>query len=154
MIDAYHDIKLADMTMRDVPAVHALEEASFSCPWDIASYYRELQNPSAYYQVAFLDDQVVGFGGMWVVGDEAHVVTLAVDPAHRRHGIARRLMDALIYEAKQRGATRVTLEVRVHNTPAQNLYLSMGFRTIAFRREYYPDNNEDAAVMALELAPA
>lgn len=152
MIDANRDVKLDEMTMRDIPAVHVLEVECFPTPWDITAYYRELQNPSAYYQVARLGERLAGFGGMWVAGDEAHIVTLAVRAEFRRHGIARRLMDALIFEAKRRGVSRITLEVRVNNTPAQNLYTAYGFRTIAFRRNYYPDNGEDAAVMALELA--
>ena len=144
-------IRLDFMKIGDVPAVHELEVECFPSPWDIDAYYRELQNPSAFYVVARKSERVVGFGGMWAVGDEAHIVTLAVGDACRRQGLGRRLLEALIKEARRRRVVRVTLEVRVSNTPAQNLYASFGFRTIAFRREYYPDNNEDAAVMALEL---
>ncbi len=60
-------------------------------------------------------------------------------------------MHGLLEEARRRGVHQVTLEVRVHNEAAQKLYLSLGFRTIAYRRNYYPDTGEDAAVMLLEM---
>lgn len=144
-------IRLDYMKTSDVPAVHELEVECFPSPWDISAYYREMRNPSAFYVVARKGERVVGFGGMWAVGDEAHIVTLAVSEAFRRQGLGRRLLEALIKEAGRRCAVRVTLEVRVSNAAAQHLYTSFSFRTIAFRREYYPDNHEDAAVMALEL---
>ena len=145
------DILLDEMTISDVPAVHELELACFPSPWDISAYYRELQNPSSYYLVARIGKEIVGFGGMWAVGDEAHIVTLAVDEDYRRHGIGRLLVEAMLKEARRRSTTRVSLEVRVGNLPAQNLYTSFGFRTVAFRRGYYPDNGEDAAVMVVEI---
>jgi ribosomal-protein-alanine N-acetyltransferase len=146
-----NDIRLDFMKIGDVPAVHALEEECFSSPWDISAYYRELQNSSAFYIVAHRSEQVVGYGGMWTVSDEAHIVTLAVDREFRRQGVGRRLLAALLKEARRRRVARVTLEVRVSNQAAQRLYAEFDFRTIAFRREYYPDNGEDAAVMAREL---
>lgn len=151
MADEPDLIIFARMTTEDVPQVHKLEHLCFSAPWDISAYYRDLRNPSAYYQVARQGTQIIGFGGMWVVEDEAHVVTLAVQPEYRCHGLGRRLMEGLLEEARRRGAMVVTLEVRVHNYSAQHLYKSLGFSTIAYRREYYPDNNEDAAVMELHL---
>jgi len=146
-----NDIRLDYMRAGDVPVVHTLELECFSSPWDMASYYRELQNSSAFYIVARKGERVVGYGGMWSISDEAHIVTLAVQGAFRRQGVGRRLLEALIKEARRRHAERVTLEVRVGNQAAQHLYTAFGFRTVAFRREYYPDNGEDAAVMALEL---
>jgi ribosomal-protein-alanine N-acetyltransferase len=88
---------------------------------------------------------------MWVVETNAHVVTLAVRPESRRHGLGRQMMAALLLEARRRGAAEVTLEVRASNLPAQQLYANLGFQVVARRRGYYPDNNEDALVMLLEL---
>ncbi len=79
------------------------------------------------------------------------MVTLAVCAEQRHHGYGRRLLQVLLGEARRRGARVVTLEVRVHNLAAQHLYTAFGFRIIAYRREYYPDNHEDAAVMELKL---
>ncbi len=146
-------LQISPMQRADVLRVYAIETRCFSMPWAIDAYYSEVGNPSSYYLVARLDDALAGFGGMWAVEDEAHIVTLAVLPEFRRRGIARALMDGLLAEARRRGAWHITLEVRAGNAPAQALYTSLGFRTIATRRRYYPDNNEDAAVMALDLTP-
>lgn len=145
------ELRIEPMTARDIPAVHTLETVCFSMPWEVDAYYGELANPSAIYLVAHLGDEIVGSGGMWVVADEAHVVTLATAPEHRRHGIGRQLLAALLQLAREHGVTTVTLEVRVSNTPAKALYAAFGFTTMAFRRQYYPDNGEDAAVMVLHL---
>ena len=144
-------IIIAQMTAHDVPQVHAIERRSFSSPWDLESYYGELHNPSALYLVARAGERILGFGGMWMVEGEAHIVTLAVHPDYRRRGLGRQLLQALLQKARERNILIITLEVRVSNTPAQNLYTAYGFRIIAHRRRYYPDNGEDAAVMALDL---
>jgi len=154
MPDSSLSIHLARMTVGDVPRVHVLETQCFTLPWDLSSYYHEAVNPANCYLVAWLGTQIIGFGGMWVVEQEAHVVTLAVQPEYRRHGVGRLLMTALLEEAQRRGVIYFTLEVRASNTPAQTLYTSLGFRTIAYRRHYYPDNDEDAAVMALDMGNA
>ncbi|MHB9133491.1 MAG: ribosomal protein S18-alanine N-acetyltransferase [Armatimonadota bacterium] len=151
MDDVLTDIQLTRMTMADVAQVHRLECLCFPSPWDLEAYQGEIGNPSAYYVVAKQDELIIGFGGMWAVGEEAHVVTLAVDPEYRRHRLGRRLMEALMQEARRRGASLVTLEVRVGNRPALGLYASLGFHVVGYRRGYYPDNGEDAAVMAVEL---
>jgi ribosomal-protein-alanine N-acetyltransferase len=84
---------------------------------------------------------------MWVILDEAHVTTIAVDPLHRRQRIGERLLVALIDEAMKRGARWVTLEVRKSNLGAQTLYRKYGFKDIGIRKGYYSDNREDAIVM-------
>lgn len=145
------ELRIARMTAGDIPRVHELESICFSAPWDIEAYYGELTNPTALYLTASVAGRILGFGGMWAVRDEAHIVTLAVDPEYRRRGIARTLLHALLVQARVRGVTVVTLEVRVSNVAAQALYASFGFIPIARRRRYYPDNNEDALVMRLLL---
>lgn len=151
MIDEQREVQIVHMSYEDLAEVHQLDKLCFSAPWDLFAYYRDMGNPCAYYLVAHQGKSVIGFGGMWVVEDEAHVVTLAVRQEHRRRGIGRRLLQALLVEARRRGATTVTLEVRVHNLAAQQLYSSFGFHILAYRRGYYPDNQEDAAVMGLQL---
>jgi len=139
------------MAVHDISQVSALERVCFTAPWDTAAYFRELQNPSAYYLVARAGEEIAGYGGMWAIGDEAHIVTLAVAQVFRQRGIGRRLLDGLLEEAHRLAIRHITLEVRVTNVPAQSLYRSLGFRVIGHRRRYYPDNGEDAAVMELTL---
>jgi ribosomal-protein-alanine N-acetyltransferase len=90
---------------------------------------------------------IAGFAGMWVVFDEAHITTIGVDPLYRGRGFGELLLLALIDEAVRRGATWLTLEVRVSNDVAQDLYRKYGFAVQGRRRRYYSDNGEDAYVM-------
>ena len=92
-------------------------------------------------------DQVVGFAGMWLAFDEAHITTIGIDPRHRGYGLGELLLLCLVDEAAARGANWLTLEVRVSNIAAQTLYEKYGFSVHGTRRRYYSDNNEDALIM-------
>ena len=135
------------MSRSDVAAVSAIERRSYATPWHENAYNTELTNHSAAYYVARLDGKVVGYAGMWVIMDEAHITTLAVDQPYRGRKIGERLLQALMEEATFRGADRASLEVREHNIVAQNLYRKYGFRDAAIRKSYYTDNHENALVM-------
>ncbi len=148
------NLQLLPMTRADIPQVHMLELLCFSLPWEIDAYYGELTNPSAFYLAAHADERIIGFGGLWAIADQAHIVTLAVHAEYRRQGMGRRLMLSLLAEARLRGVTEVTLEVRERNVPAQHLYQSLGFRPVARRRNYYTDNGEDALVMEMLMENA
>jgi ribosomal-protein-alanine N-acetyltransferase len=91
--------------------------------------------------------QIVGYAGMWIMVDEAHITTIAVRETWRGKGLGELLLASLIAAAAEAGAERVTLEVRVSNETAQNLYRKYGFRQEGLRRRYYSDNNEDAHIM-------
>jgi len=148
-------IRFEPMRVRDLNAVMAIEEASFSTPWSRAAYHRELiVNGYATYLVGRLDGRLVSYGGMWVVLDEAHVTNIAVHPEYRRAGVGRLTMKTLERRALQLGASRMTLEVRVSNHAARRLYDSLGFRGTGIRRNYYSDTREDAIVMWKDLAGA
>jgi ribosomal-protein-alanine N-acetyltransferase len=97
--------------------------------------------------VAIADGKVVGFAGLWMVVDEAHITTVAVDPQFRRNGIGRKLTKEVLARGKERSATCATLEVRASNESAIRLYEELGFIQSARRKGYYPDNKEDAIVM-------
>jgi [ribosomal protein S18]-alanine N-acetyltransferase len=90
---------------------------------------------------------IVGFAGLWLMVDEAHVTTIAMHPEHRGHGLGEFLLVSLIDIAYSIGAKWVTLEVRVSNYTAQNLYRKYGFREAGVRHRYYSDNQEDALIM-------
>jgi ribosomal-protein-alanine N-acetyltransferase len=136
------------MRLEDIGSVLEIEQMSFPTPWPRDAYYHELrENRLACYLVAREFHRIVGYAGMWVILDEAHVTTIAVDPLHRRRRIGERLVVALLDEAMKRGARWVTLEVRKSNLGAQTLYRKYGFRDIGIRKAYYSDNREDAIVM-------
>jgi [ribosomal protein S18]-alanine N-acetyltransferase len=144
-------LRVEAMTLDDLPAVHAIERASFAVPWPDDAYRNEiLTNRLASYVVARLGEDVVGFAGIWVMVDEAHITTFAVDPRFRRRGVGERLLLALLDLSVQRLAREATLEVRLSNLPARKLYEKYGFRPVGIRPRYYSDNGEDALIMTTE----
>jgi ribosomal-protein-alanine N-acetyltransferase len=139
------------MRLEDLPAIHAIERASFTSPWPPNAYQSELEtNRLANYLVARVDDEVVAYGGMWLMVDEAHITTFAVHPAWRRQRIAERLLIAFLDLADDRHAREATLEVRLSNLAARRLYEKYGFRPVGLRPRYYSDDNEDALIMTTE----
>lgn len=144
-------LRIEPMTIADLPAVQAIERASFTMPWPDDAYRSELQsNRLATYVVARLGERVTGFGGLWVMVDEAHITTFAVHPAWRRQGIGERLLVALLDVALAHRAREATLEVRLSNEPARRLYEKYGFRPVGVRPRYYSDDGEDALIMTTE----
>jgi [ribosomal protein S18]-alanine N-acetyltransferase len=136
------------MRLDDLAAVHAIELASFSAPWPPHAYRSELEsNKLAHYLVARAGDAVAGYGGMWLMVDEAHITTFAVHPAWRRQRIGERLLLAFLDLAIDRGAHEATLEVRLSNLAARKLYEKYGFRPVGLRPRYYSDDHEDALIM-------
>jgi ribosomal-protein-alanine N-acetyltransferase len=94
-----------------------------------------------------------GYAGYWYDGDDAELMTIGVDAAHRRQGIANRMLQWLVNDARMRGARRMLLEVRVDNEPAMSLYRQLGFIRMGLRRRYYQPENIDAYTMSLDLRP-
>lgn len=141
-------VAIAPMRLDDVPAVHEIERLSFSTPWPAYAFEQELKgNRLAHYLVARAGDRIVGFAGMWLMVDEAHVTTFGVLPDWRRQGIGRQLLLGLAELSVVVGAARMTLEVRASNEVAQALYSGFGFEVAGRRPGYYTDNGEDALVM-------
>jgi ribosomal-protein-alanine N-acetyltransferase len=139
------------MRLDDLPEVLEIERASFRTPWPPHAYRTELEtNRLATYLVARVDGRVVAFGGMWLMVDEAHITTFAVDPGWRRQGIGERLLLAMMDIAIARGAREATLEVRLSNVAARRLYEKFGLRPVGVRPRYYSDDREDALVMTSE----
>ncbi len=145
-------VYLTDMRPSDVADVTALERRCYTLPWSPNAYVTEIGNPSAHYVIARRNDthEVIGYGGIWVVMDEVHITTLAVDPIMRGRKIGERLLIELMFEGVKRGALRATLEVRQNNHIAHNLYLKFEFHDVAIRRSYYSDNGENAIIMWAE----
>lgn len=136
------------MGPEDIDAVVTIEQESFSTPWSRVAFENEVgDNQLAHYLVVDVGGRVVGYAGMWLILDEAHVTNVAVLPDYRCQGVGRQLMTTLLAHAKALGATCMTLEVRVSNAAAQRLYTGMGFVLRGLRRQYYTDTREDALIM-------
>lgn len=141
--------------MEDIPQVVAIEKVSFPTPWSPYAFACELQdNDFAYYLVLTPVDEpstVVGYGGMWIIIDEAHITNIAISPAYRGKALGEFLMNGMIGLARKKRIMRMTLEVRVSNHTAKRLYDRMGFMSAGIRPGYYMDTNEDAIIMWKEL---
>lgn len=144
-------VTIEAMGLDDIAEVQAIEKASFTSPWPPHAYRTELEtNRLAAYLVARAGGHVIGYGGIWLMVDEAHITTFAVHPAWRRQRIGERLLVGLLDLAIARRAREATLEVRLSNLPARRLYEKYGFRPVGLRPRYYTDNNEDALIMTTE----
>ncbi|MDQ0254168.1 ribosomal-protein-alanine N-acetyltransferase [Evansella vedderi] len=136
------------MNKDDIDQVMEVEQDSFTTPWSRGAFINELTtNQFAYYLVAEIDKRIVGYIGVWIIIDEAHITNIAVHSDFRRRGIGEMLLDGAMELAKTLGAKKLTLEVRVSNTVAQNMYRKKGFQQGGIRKKYYTDNQEDAQIM-------
>ena len=161
------------MRLRDISEVMEIEHDSFPAPWSAHSYRHELlDNDLSHYFVVrqrrmgrpglnllararrFLRVgirlPILGYGGFWLMVGEAHISTIAMQPNWRRRGIGELLLAAMLDRATELEADMATLEVRVSNVTAQNLYHKYGFRQAGLRRRYYRDSDEDALIMSTE----
>jgi ribosomal-protein-alanine N-acetyltransferase len=142
------DVHLVPMRRRHLRSVLRIEAQVYPRPWSLPLFMSELNlRTSRAYYVARIDGAVVGYAGLMLAGDDAHVTTIAVDPAWHRHKVGSRLMLNLARQARDRGAKHLTLEVRVSNSGAQAMYRAFGLRPAGIRRNYYVETNEDALVM-------
>ena len=140
------------MMLHDIDRVLEVEKLSFPAPWSRNTFELELHdNLFAHYFVAVQDESIVGYAGMWMILDEAHVTNIAVHPDFRGLNFGKRLIRELIVQAFKLGANRITLEVRISNSLARKLYKDLGFYEAGIRKGYYSDNNEDAVVMWKDL---
>jgi [ribosomal protein S18]-alanine N-acetyltransferase len=149
-------VTLRHMRSDDVVAVLKIERLSFAQGWPATAFERELsQNKMARYIVLEGDgyagvDGLLGFAGLWLMVEEAHVVTVAVAPAERGRGFGRLLVHGLLGLARDSGMLEATLECRVSNAAARALYGSYGFYEVGLRKRYYSNNQEDAVIMTTE----
>ena len=140
-------IHFRELLPEDAEGVAAVERESFPTPWSREDFWREASNDFACYIVALEDAEIIGFGGCWISFEEAQVTNIALTSAQRGRGLGKVLMAKLMRAAAERGAERMTLEVRPSNTPALRLYEGLGFAAIGVRKKYYQDNDEDAILM-------
>jgi ribosomal-protein-alanine N-acetyltransferase len=132
-------IVLTPMAARHLAAVTRIEAESSPQPWSFGLFAGELTVSAAsrHWLVAERDGSVVGFGGMMMIGDEAHLMNIAVDRPARRLGIARRLLTTLIADVVESGCRHLTMEVRPDNVAALEMYRAFGLAPVGIRPDYY-----------------
>ncbi|MDR2157141.1 MAG: ribosomal protein S18-alanine N-acetyltransferase [Clostridiales Family XIII bacterium] len=144
-------IRIRRARPEDVDDVTALERICFATPWARSDLEKDIgENILASYMIAESADRLIGYAGIWVVIDEGHITNVAVHPDWRGQGVATMLLSELLETARRKGAKNFTLEARASNATAIALYEKFGFRTVGYRRQYYADNGEDAAIMWLK----
>lgn len=141
---------IMQMTSAHVPQVAQLERVCFQDPWSEQSIASELENPLSLWLVAMEEDRLLGYVGSQTVLDETDMMNVAVDPAARRQGVARALIQELTAQLKQRGSRKLSLEVRASNLGAIRLYESLGFVRLGCRPGYYRNPREDAWILGKE----
>lgn len=140
------------MVKEDIDDVLIVENSSFATPWSRTAFVNELvNNKFAHYLVLEHNRKIIGYCGVWVIVDEAHITNIAVHSLYRGLKLGEQLLVHAIELAKTLGATKMTLEVRVSNHVAKSLYTKLGFEPGGIRKNYYTDNQEDALVMWVGL---
>ena len=153
-IDNNSIYRIRAMQTGDLVQVQYIDRNSFSLPWPTSAYNYELTNTQSLLWVAEIPGEekpaeIIGMIVMWLIVDEAHIATLAVEPDYRRQGIGRNLLATALREAVRIGLREATLEVRANNIEAQSLYQKFKFEIVGLRPHYYRDNSEDALIMTM-----
>lgn len=144
----HSDLVIAPATEADLPALMALERASFSDPWPESAMRSTFAVSVSRILIAKLSDEAVGFAIAYLIPPEGEIADICVSPSVRGQGIGKALMDALIADSH---CTRFWLEVRMSNLAARGLYEKLGFELLGVRKNYYDHPREDALVMGLTL---
>ncbi|KGP72701.1 ribosomal protein S18-alanine N-acetyltransferase [Pontibacillus yanchengensis] len=140
------------MVDEDIDSILTIEEQCFATPWTRDAFDHELHdNPYALYYVIEIEGTIIGYCGLWLIIDEAHVTNIAILPSYRGKRLGNALFNAVLTHARQLGAIQLSLEVRVSNVVAQKMYRRFGLIPGGIRKNYYTDNHEDALVMWVKL---
>ena len=147
------NISIRRMEIKDIDAVHQLDQRSFSTPWARRSFIFELEENEAsrsWVAEVSTEEKIVGAIICWLLVDEGQVATLAVDQAYQRKYIAKNLLCHALVSMMNEGALSATLDVREGNLPAQAMYRKFGFEIVGRRPGYYRNNSEAALLMTLK----
>jgi len=148
-----NNITYRKMTVDDIDQVLLIEQEAFDTPWTREAFEHEMTtNVYSHYLVAETGTkEIVGYCGMWVVMDESHITNVAVAERMRGNKIGEGLMREAIRVVTEQSVVLMTLEVRVSNDVAKNLYHKLNFQDGGIRKNYYSDTGEDALVMWVEF---
>lgn len=139
------------MVKNDLEKIVELENILFQSPWSLDDFQYELENnPFGQYYVIVEKKTVIGYIGLWMLGDQCQITTIGIDEFYQGKGYASQLMDFVLQKCKQLKYQNINLEVRVSNDKAIALYKKYGFKNVTVRKNYYADH-EDAYLMIREL---
>ena len=141
------ELTTREIKEEDIEDILEIEEEAFTTPWSEEAFKSEIKNNLAHYLVVEIDGRVVGYGGVWLIIDEAHITNIAVLQDYKGKGIGNKILTGLIEYSTSLGIRNMTLEVRESNFVARRLYEKHGFVSYGIRPKYYIDDNEDAIIM-------
>lgn len=144
-------MNIEPMQEKHIREIAELERVSFSVPWSEDGLRSELTNETAHFLVASAESKVLGYIGVHEICGEAYITNVAVFPEYRRLGIGETLIDAATHGAKQRNCDFISLEVRISNVPAIELYKKEGYNIVGQRKNFYSNPTEDAYIMTRYL---
>lgn len=141
------------MMLDDLDEVLEIERKSFLTPWTPDLFVNEFSNPRSVKRIirSAVDNHLIGYIIWWVVLDEGHLMSIAIDPEDQNKGAGKFLVAKMIEECKTNRVESISLEVREGNDPAIGLYDSFGFEAIGLRKKYYADEGKDAILMELKI---
>jgi len=140
------------MEQRDIPRILEIERASFLTPWTEGMFRSQIRFKDHAINIVLVDGgALIGYAAAWIVYDEIHLLSIAVEPEKRRQGLGREMLESLMATGKAGGGERVILEVREGNGAARSFYRAFGFCEVGKRRGYYSDTGEDAVIMECRL---
>jgi len=138
------------MTLSDLKEIEDILYTDFDEFWNLQIFKQELANNNSYYIVARLDNEIVGFGGIWQAIDIMHVTNIVTKKNKRNQKIGSKILEELIKISKKKQAISITLEVNEKNIPAIRLYEKYNFKKVGLRKKYY-NNIDNAIIMTLDL---
>ena len=144
------NLEIYNMTDYDLSLIKDILIDDFDDFWTYDVLQEELNNPNSEYFVAKLENNILGFAGIWKAVDDVHITDIVVKKSNRQTGIGSKLLEKLIQTAKSQNFNSITLEVNEHNQPAINLYLKYAFKNVGFRKKYY-NNKDNAIIMTKKL---
>lgn len=144
------EIVINKMTFSHLLKIQDKLTSDFDDFWTYSIFEKELENPNSKYFVALINEEIVGFAGIWKVLDETHITNIVTKISKRHMGIASKLLEELIKTAKAEKSSLLTLEVNEKNTNAIKLYEKFNFKKIGLRKNYY-GQNKNAIIMTLFL---
>lgn len=147
------EMRIRKMEQTDVKDVMGIDQKTFASPWSEEVFVHEVsENDYAHYFIVETNKEIIGYVGLWIVYEDAQITNIALLKEYRGYKIGEKLFGYALQYAHNQGAGRLSLEVRVSNIVAQNLYRKFGLVPGGVRKKYYTDDNEDALVMWVNLS--